>query len=72
MRATLEVLSMTNLALKFAILKEYPSQSACARDIGLSESLLSKFVRGWREPNADQKKELSRKLKVKVHEIFPD
>ncbi len=63
---------MVNLALKFAILKKYPSQSACARDIGWSESLLSKFVRGWREPNPDQKKALSRKLGTKIREIFPD
>jgi len=61
-----------NLALKFAILKKYASQIACARDIGVSDSLLSKFVRGWREPTLEQKRALSRKLGTKVHEIFPD
>lgn len=63
---------MMNLPLKLAILKKYPSQSACARDIGMSESLLSRFVRGWREPNPEQKKAISRKLRAKVNEIFPD
>ena len=61
-----------NLVLKVAILKKYASQMACARDIGWSDSLLSKIVRGWREPNPDQKKALSRKLGTKVHEIFPE
>jgi transcriptional regulator with XRE-family HTH domain len=63
---------MPNWALKLAILKKYPSQSAFAKALGWSESLLSKIVRGWREPNPDQKKALSRKLGTKVHEIFPD
>jgi ribosome-binding protein aMBF1 (putative translation factor) len=63
---------MMNLALKLAILKKYTSQCACARDIGWSESLLSKFIRGWRQPDPEQKKALSRKLGIKVHEMFPD
>jgi len=50
--------------------KKYPSQSACAREIGSSESLLSNFAHRWRDPNPEQKKALSRKLGARSMKFF--
>jgi transcriptional regulator with XRE-family HTH domain len=62
---------MVNRKLKSAIYGEYPSQLAFAADLEVSDSLLSKIVRGWREPTPELRKTISEKLGVPERELFP-
>lgn len=59
-----------NVKLKAAILGRYRFQVDFARALGISESDLSKILRGRREPSKDIKQRISRKLRLKVCEIF--
>jgi transcriptional regulator with XRE-family HTH domain len=60
-----------NFELKLAILRQYPSQTDCAEDLGISESLLSKIVRERREPTSELKEALSAKLGVPSEKLWP-
>ena len=62
---------MVNRILKSAIFLEYPSQVAFAADLKVSDSLLSKIVRGWREPTPELRRAIAEKLGVSEREIFP-
>ncbi|MBW1991842.1 MAG: helix-turn-helix transcriptional regulator [Deltaproteobacteria bacterium] len=60
-----------NLKLKFAIIEKYGSQADFAKVMGLSESGLSRIIRGRREPEPELKETIARKLGVSPDEIFP-
>jgi transcriptional regulator with XRE-family HTH domain len=62
---------MVNRKLKSAIYGEYPSQVAFAADLQVSDSLLSKIVRGWREPTPELRRAMAEKLGVPERELFP-
>jgi len=61
-----------NLRLKVEILKQYPTQCDLARDLKVSESLLSKIVRGRHEPSPELRRALAQKLRVSEGELFHD
>lgn len=63
---------MINTRLKSAILERYPSQVAFAADLGLSESLLSRIVRGWRKPSEKLRKNICERLGVQEDQIFTE
>ena len=58
-----------NLKLKSAIISQYGSQIAFAAVLGVHDSLLSRIVRGWREPTEELRKLICEKLGV-TNEIF--
>jgi hypothetical protein len=60
-----------NIKLKFKILENYPSQVAFAKDLGIDDTELSKFVRGWRSPKPELKKIIAQKLRCNLDEISP-
>jgi len=62
---------MVNRKLKAAIYRDYPSQMAFAADLRVSDSLISKIIRGWREPTPELRKNIARKLGVTENEVFP-
>lgn len=59
-----------NLKLKIKILEYYFSQMAFAQDLGIHDSELSKFARGWRDPKPELKKMIAEKLRCVPEEIF--
>ncbi len=61
-----------NLALKVAIIKSGRTQKEIAEEIGLSEGYLSRFVRGWERPNADQQRAIAKAVKAKPAELFAE
>jgi len=61
-----------NLRLKVEILRRYPTQCDLARDLKVSESLLSKIVRGRYEPSPELRRALAEKLLVPEGELFDD
>ncbi len=61
-----------NMALKVAILQSGKTQREIAEEIGLSEGYLSRFVRGWEQPNPDQQKAIAKALKAKPAELFAE
>lgn len=61
-----------NMALKLAIVQSGKSQVQIATEAGLDDTLLSKFVRGWRTPDADQAKAIAKALKAKPSELFAE
>lgn len=61
-----------NLRLKVEILRRYPTQCDLARDLKVSESLLSKIVRGRHEPSQELRRALADKLLVPEGELFND
>jgi ribosome-binding protein aMBF1 (putative translation factor) len=61
-----------NLSLKFALLQSGVRQIELANTLGISESLCSKIVNGWLEPDDDLKKDISEILKRPVKELFPN
>lgn len=62
---------MPNLALKHALIDyEDPAYKVAAR-MGVSHSVISKFISGIQLPTNEQKKELSMILGKKVIDIFP-
>ena len=60
-----------NLMLKSRILAKGLSQIQIARDLGLSDSYISKVVNGWVTPSEDLKERLAHLLDCPVSEIFP-
>lgn len=48
-----------NFKLKGALVTQFGSQIAAAKAIGLSEWRLSRIVRGWDQPRADEIEKLS-------------
>ncbi len=61
-----------NLTLKTRILASGKSQILLARQIKISEPLLSKIVGGWVDPSREVKSRLARALECRVEDIFPD
>jgi transcriptional regulator with XRE-family HTH domain len=61
-----------NLRLKVEILRQYPTQCDLARDLKVSESLLSKIVRGRHVPSPELRRALAQKLRVSEGELFND
>jgi transcriptional regulator with XRE-family HTH domain len=59
-----------NLRLKVEILRQYLTQCDLARDLKISESLLSKIVRGRHEPSQELRRALAEKLRVSEEELF--
>jgi transcriptional regulator with XRE-family HTH domain len=61
-----------NMALKVAILQSGKSQLQIAAETGLDETVLSKFVRGWRTPTPEQAKAIAKAVKAKPSELFAE
>jgi transcriptional regulator with XRE-family HTH domain len=61
-----------NLKLKVEILRKYPTQCDLARDLKVSESLLSKIVRGRHAPSPALRRALADRLRVPEGELFTD
>ena len=61
-----------NLKLKVEILRRYPTKCDLARDLKVSESLLSKIVRGRHEPSPKLRRSLAQKLQISEEELFND
>jgi transcriptional regulator with XRE-family HTH domain len=61
-----------NLALKMAILQSGKSQQGLAHELGMADSLLSKFVRGWRQPSWEQQRAIAKALRTKVDHLFAE
>ena len=59
-----------NMALKVAILESGRTQREIAEEIGVSEGYFSRFVRGWEQPNEDQRKAIAKALRTKPEQIF--
>ncbi len=51
-----------NYGFKAALIKKFGSQTAAARALGISESRLSRMIRGWDTPRPDELETLSRIL----------
>jgi DNA-binding XRE family transcriptional regulator len=62
---------LMNLILKTRILKSERPQVALARDVGITESCLSKIVNGWIEPKHELKGKIALALGCDVSDIFP-
>jgi transcriptional regulator with XRE-family HTH domain len=60
-----------NLKLKLEILRRHQSQYECAKALGISESLLSRIVRGRKDPTPTLRRKISRHLGISENEIFP-
>lgn len=56
--------------LKIELIKKYPTQADFARVTNISESRLSRIIRGWIAPTENEKEIISRKLGIKQKEIF--
>ena len=61
-----------NIILKTKIIEKGLSQLQVARDVGVSDSYLSKVINGWIDPPVRVKTRLAGILGCKVKEIFPD
>jgi transcriptional regulator with XRE-family HTH domain len=60
-----------NVQLKFALLNTGTPQYVIARDCGMSETRLSRIVRGRATPSAEERQALAAKLGRNVLELFP-
>jgi DNA-binding XRE family transcriptional regulator len=60
-----------NFTLKFKILQKFPCQADFAKVVGLSESGLSRIVRGRKEPETILQNLIAKKLGCEPREIFP-
>lgn len=60
-----------NLNLKVAILRKYPVQADFAKQIGISETVLSRLIRERREATPELKETIAAGLGVDASEIFP-
>jgi DNA-binding transcriptional regulator YdaS (Cro superfamily) len=61
-----------NLTLKARIVERFGQQWKFAQEIGIHDSLLSKFVTGAREPGEDHREKIAKGLGCKQNEIFPE
>lgn len=60
-----------NLKLKFKIIESNKRQIALARELGITETQLSKFINEWAEPDSSFKQRIAESLGCPVEEIFP-
>ncbi len=60
-----------NLKLKIRILESFGAQWKFCKTIDMHDSLLSKFITGAREPNAEHKKIIADGLGCKIKDLFP-
>ncbi len=61
-----------NLNLKLAILKNFRNQADFAKEVGLSETVLSRIIMGRRMPTPEQKRIIAEKLGASDYELFQD
>lgn len=59
-----------NIELKSTIYRKIGSQVRFAADLGISESLLSRIIRGWRDPSPELRQKIAETLGVEESEIF--
>ncbi len=62
---------MLNIGLKMKLLESGVSQIELARRLGISDSRVSKILRGWVVPSSEIKLEIASLLGCEVSEIFP-
>ena len=60
-----------NLKLRGRILSQYPTQADFAKVIGVSETILSRIIKGRREATPQQKKAMAEILGLIEDELFP-
>lgn len=65
-------MSKLNLPLKIALLETGKKQGRIARLLKISDTTLSRIVRGRREPTDEQRKALAEFLGRDASEIFPN
>ena len=61
-----------NVPLKVKLLEQGISQFQLSRDLGISDSYLSKVVNGWVEPPVELKARIASLLGCPVSEIFAE
>ena len=61
---------MMNRALKHAIVDSGRTQRAIARQTRIDETLLSRYVNGWDDPDERDRKQLAKVLKKTEAELF--
>jgi transcriptional regulator with XRE-family HTH domain len=61
-----------NLVLKISILQKFLYQADFAKAVGVNETVLSRIVKGRREPTPEQKSKMARILEVPRDELFPN
>ncbi len=61
-----------NIRLKTKILEQGLSQFQVARDVGLTDSNLSKIIHGWVDPTVEVKTRLASVLGCNLEDIFPE
>ena len=59
-----------NLKLKLAILEKFPCQADFAKMTGVSETTLSRIIRGRQKASPELKRTISEGLGIKAGEIF--
>ncbi len=62
---------MLNYRLKSMNYRKYNSQVEFAAELQISESLLSRVIRGWRPATPELRQQIARKLGIEEQEIFP-
>jgi DNA-binding transcriptional regulator YdaS (Cro superfamily) len=60
-----------NRALKGRIVAIFGSELQFARTLGVSPSVISLVVRGWKVLSADQQKRWARALGKRIEDLFP-
>lgn len=60
-----------NLKLRGLILSQYPTQADFAKVIGVSETILSRIIKGRREATPQQKRTMAEILGRIEDELFP-
>ncbi len=63
-------MAIFNKKLKSAIFSLYETQAEFAEDLGINDTLLSKIIRGRREPTPELRQKISQKLGVEEREVF--
>ena len=61
-----------NETLKIAILRSGKTQIGLARQLGISESRLSRIVNGWDYPNPVEQHDIAEALGIPLHILFSD
>jgi transcriptional regulator with XRE-family HTH domain len=61
-----------NIKLKLALIQSGRSQFEVAQQLGISETRLSRLVRGRLPPSDDEAKRIARILRVSPTQLFPD
>jgi transcriptional regulator with XRE-family HTH domain len=60
-----------NIALKLAILSSGQTQTDIARKTGLTESRLSRIIRGHGDPTNEERRLIARALRSPMSRLFP-